>query len=172
MDELTVNNGVGSQSDFEKSPSEVSPKILKDPSTGRFLPGNGGRKHGALGKSTIARNMILEAAPDLVKRAIALAQNNASMMSTLLEVALPKNRSQLEATAIPGIENCTTLEQKTSTIMDAVTNGVISPDTGLQMISGLDKAESARRLRLLADQINDLQMKIIDGKNLIGHKHG
>jgi len=167
-----IGESVDPQIETRKVVSADPRGILKDPATGRFIKGHCGRPKGALSKSTVAKNIILDAAPDLVKQAIQLAQGNASMMSTLLSIALPNNRSQLEAVAIPGIENCTTLEEKTDTIMTAVTNGVISPDTGLQMISGLDKAESARRLRLLSDQINDIQAKIIDGKHLIGRKHG
>lgn len=167
MDELKVKNGVGSQNDFEKSPSEVSPKILKDPSTGRFLPGNGGRRHGSLGRATIARQMVISAAPELVRDAIRLAKNNASMMATLLSIAMPNNRSQLEAVQIPGLEPGMSLEQKTEKIMTAVTDGILSADTGLTMVSGLRQAEEAQRLRQLTDEISDLKSRVIDGRGLV-----
>lgn len=158
---------VGSQMDSEKSPSDDSPKILKDPKSGRFVKGTGGRPKGALSKATIAKQMILDAAPDLVRQAIKLAQGNASMMNSLLAIALPANRSQLEPTAIPNIEHCHTLESKTSAIMDAVTGGVISPDVGLQMVAGLRQSEEAQRLRQLTEEISDLKARVIDGRSLV-----
>jgi hypothetical protein len=115
----------------------------------------------------VAKQIILDAAPELVKQAIELAKGNASMMGTLLAIALPTNRSQLEPVAIPGIEDCTTLEEKTDAIMTAVTNGIVSPDVGLQMVSGLEKSEQAHRLRLLSEQVADLQRKVIEGRNLV-----
>ena len=157
----------GSEVDTQRSSSDQSRGILKDARTGRFVKGTGGRPKGALSKSTIARQIILDSAPELVKQAIELAKNNASMMSTLLAIALPANRSQLEPVAIPGIENCNTLEEKTDAIMNAVTGGVISPDVGLQMVSGLEKSEQAHRLRMLSEQVADLQRKVIDGRNLV-----
>lgn len=144
-----------------------SRRLLQDPSTGRFMHGTGGRPKGALGKTTIAKQIIINAAPELVKQAIELAKNNASMMSTLLAIALPSNRSQFEPVAIPGIENCATLEEKTDCIMSAVTGGVVSPDVGVQMVSGLEKSEQAHRLRVLSEQVADLQRKVIDGRNLV-----
>ncbi|GEM_PF-2766097 len=149
--------------------NEVEPPraIFKDTKTGRFLEGNGGRPKGALSKSTIAKQIIMDAAPELVRQAIELAKGNASMMSTLLAIALPTNRSQLEPVAIPGIEHCSSLEDKTNAIMNAVTNGIISPDVGLQMVSGLEKSEQAHRLRLLSEQVADLQRKVLDGRSLV-----
>jgi hypothetical protein len=158
---------VGSESETQESLPNESRAILKDTKTGRFVKGTGGRPKGAVSKSTIAKQIILDAAPELVKQAIELAKGNASMMATLLAIALPTNRSQLEPVAIPDIENCTTLEEKTDAIMTAVTNGIISPDVGLQMVSGLEKSEQAHRLRLLSEQVADLQRKVIEGRNLV-----
>lgn len=156
-----------SKADPQQSSSDQSREILKDAKTGRFVKGTSGRPKGALSKSSIARQIILDSAPELVKQAIELAKGNASMMSTLLAIALPANRSQLEPVAIPGIEYCNTLEEKTDAIMNAVTGGLISPDVGLQMVSGLEKSEQAHRLRVLSDQVADLQRKVIDGRNLV-----
>ncbi len=141
--------------------------ILKDPATGRFIKGHCGRPKGALSKATIAKQMILDASPQLVKQAIQLAQGNASMMSTLLGIALPANRSQLEPTAIPGIQDCHDLESRTACIMSAVTGGIISSDVGLQMVAGLRQAEEAQRLRQLTDEITDLKSRVIDGRGLV-----
>ena len=51
--------------------------------------------------------------------------------------------------------------------MNAVTGGIISPDIGLQMVSGLEKSEQAHRLRVLSEQVAELQRKVIDGRQLV-----
>lgn len=167
LSNLSCNTSESPEVETQRSSCEQPRGILKDVRTGRFVKGTAGRQKGSLSKSTIARQIILDSSPELVKQAIELAKGNASMMSTLLAIALPANRSQLEPVAIPGIENCNTLEEKTDAIMNAVTGGIISPDVGLQMVSGLEKSEQAHRLRLLSEQVAELQRKVIDGRNLV-----
>lgn len=164
---LTCDVPDSPEGNMQHSSGDQPRGILKDAQTGRFVKGTAGRPKGSLSKSTIARQIILDSSPELVKQAIELARGNASMMSTLLAIALPANRSQLEPVAIPGIENCSTLEEKTDAIMNAVTGGIISPDVGLQMVSGLEKSEQAHRLRVLSEQVAELQRKVIDGRQLV-----
>lgn len=166
----TGNKHLNQQEDTENLSVVNSRRILQDPQTGRFLPGNkgGGRPLGSVSAATRARELLGMHAEELV--AIALEQvrggNNTSLLSDLLRYAMPQQRSQLQNIVVP--EAAAALERgEFETALGAVTkavlNGDLSPDAAKTVTDSIRSAEEAKRLKHLQDRVEELSRRVFDG---------
>lgn len=160
-----------SEKESEKSTSFSSPRILKDPKTGRFLPGTGGngRRRGGVNTITKARALLANHAEELIGLALeqVRAGKSTSLLSELLRFSMPQARSQLAAIAIPGAADAMAMgdfDGALAEITRATLDGEISPDAAKVATEQVKSAEEAKRLRALAEQVEKLSAKVIEGQ--------
>ena len=156
--------------DTQKVSSVKSPRILKDPETGRFLPGNkaGGRPLGSVSAATRARELLGQHAEELV--AIAIEQvregKNTALLSDLLRFAMPQQRSQLQNIVVPAAAMALErgdFESALGAVTQAVLNGELSPDAAKTVTDSIRSAEEAKRLKHLQDRVDELSRRVVEG---------
>ena len=156
------SNSVASES-VESRPARFHPQDKR----GRFLPGNTGRPKGIPNKQAKARAMLMGEAEDLMRTAIEMAKKNPSLMKEVLRLLVPANKSQLEATEIPGFHPDLPLEAKSKLITDAAMSGLISADVATSLVTSLERSEQAQRLKSLNDRVAELSDRVLDGRGLV-----
>lgn len=146
------------------------PRILKDPETGRFLPGNkaGGRPLGSVSASTRAREILSLHAEELVAMALELVREgkNAALLSDLLRFAMPQQRSQLQNILVPEAAEALErgeFESALGAVTKAVLNGQLSPDAAKTVTDSIRSAEEAKRIKHLQDRVDELSRRVIEG---------
>jgi hypothetical protein len=120
---------------------------------GRFAAGNVGRPSGSKNRTTaIARALLLEEGPELVKKGIDLAKGgDVQLLKFFLDRLLPKERLiQLD---LPALDFADDAIDAMAAVTDAITNGHITTSEGAaltSMICGysrtLEVAELSRRI--------------------------
>lgn len=165
-------NSVCSEKEIEQSDSSLAPRILKDPKTGRFLPGNRppGRPAGCVSSVTKARQVLANHTEELI--GLALEQVRAgkanALLSELLRFSMPQARSQLANVQIPAAEACMAVgdfDGALAAITQSVLSGETSPDAAKSLTDQIRAAEEAKRLRTLAEQVEKLSAKVIEGQS-------
>lgn len=164
-------NSLNSEKEIAKSDSSLAPRILKDPATGRFLPGTGGngRRKGGVNTITKARALLANHTEELIGLALeqVRAGKSTSLLSELLRFSMPQARSQLAAISIPGAADAMErgdFDGALAEITRATLDGEISPDAAKVATEQVKSAEEAKRLRALAEQVEKLSAKVIEGQ--------
>lgn len=158
------------QEETEGSSSSGSPRIVRDTTSGRFLPGtrSPGRTPGSINHATRARNLLVSHAEELVELAIEKVRNEGStaLLSDLLRFAMPQQRSQLQNVMIPEAAAAMAagdFDAALGAVTQAVLTGEISPDAGKVSTEQIRGAEEAKRLKRIEEEINQLNEKVITG---------
>ena len=166
----TGHDDQNTKSGTRNSEPQNSQGILKDPETGRFLPGNkaGGRPLGSVSAATRAREMLSQHAEELV--AIAIEQvregKNTALLSDLLRFAMPQQRSQLQHILVPQAADALKrgdFDSALGAVTQSVLNGELSPDAAKTVTDSIRLAEEAKRLKSLQDRVDELSRRVIDG---------
>ncbi|MBU3656896.1 MAG: hypothetical protein FGM35_02520 [Rhodocyclaceae bacterium] len=164
-------NTLDSEKEIQESASFSAPRILKDPKTGRFLPGNRppGRPAGCVSSVTKARQVLANHTEELIGLALEqVRQGKANaLLAELLRFSMPQARSQLAAIAIPGAADAMAMgdfDGALAEITRATLDGEISPDAAKVATEQVKSAEEAKRLRALAEQVEKLSAKVIEGQ--------
>ena len=164
-------NTLDSEKEIQESTSFSAPRILKDPKTGRFLPGNRppGRPAGCVSSVTKARQVLANHTEELIGLALEqVRQGKANaLLAELLRFSMPQARSQLAAIAIPGAADAMAMgdfDGALAEITRATLDGEISPDAAKVATEQVKSAEEAKRLRALAEQVEKLSAKVIEGQ--------
>lgn len=118
---------------FEAPASTSAPG--RDPATGRYAKGAPGRPKGALNKSTLlARELLEDEAPDLVRRLIDLARSGDRVALRLCVTRfLPARRELPVAVELPPIRTSADAVQASANVIAAVVAGTITIDEGLRL---------------------------------------
>lgn len=147
-----------------------SQRILKDPETGRFLPGNraGGRPLGSVSAATRAREILTQHAEELVALAIEQVREgrNTALLSDLLRFAMPQQRSQLQNILVPDAAAALKrgdFDAALGAVTQSVLNGELSPDAAKTVTDSIRLAEEAKRLKSLQDKVDELSRRVIEG---------
>ena len=165
------SNSLDSEKEIEHSGASLAPRILKDPKTGRFLPGNRppGRPAGCVSSVTKARQVLANHTEELIGLALEqVRQGKANaLLAELLRFSMPQARSQLAAISIPGAADAMAMgdfDGALAEITRATLDGEISPDAAKVATEQVKSAEEAKRLRALAEQVEKLSAKVIEGQ--------
>lgn len=170
IDPKPVRKVAYSEEDMETSSGGASPRIVRDNTTGRFLPGtrSPGRRPGSVNAATRARELLVNHAEELVTLAIekVRTEGSSALLSDLLRFAMPQQRSQLQAVMIPEAADAMArgdFDGALAAVTQAVLSGEISPDTGKVSTEQIRSAEEAKRLKRVEEEINRLSEKVITG---------
>lgn len=122
----------------------------------KFAKGQSGNPRGRPKDSRTAslRALLAPHAPELLAKVVQMAlEGETTALRLCLERILPPLKGKDTAVSIPGIANAQTLADKALAVMDAATNGVITPTeaaTLMQSVTGLSRVI----------EINELQKRI------------
>jgi hypothetical protein len=127
-----------------------------------FIDGNPGRRPGSRNRVTVIASALLEGeAEELLRKAIELAKGgDAVMLKFLLERILPRDR--LIKVDLGRMNFADDAVEAMSTIMDAVSEGKVSPGEALALATlvkfytaAIDLADVVKRLDVLEAQIKE-----------------
>ena len=125
-----------------------------------FANGNPGRKPGSKNRTTLVAAALLEGeAEELVRKAVELAKaGDVAMLKFLLDRILPRER--LIKLDLPGMEFADDVVEALGAVMQAVSEGKISPSEGAAIATlinsytqTINMADGVKRLDLLEAQI-------------------
>jgi hypothetical protein len=136
---------------------------------GKFKPGQSGnpsgRPKGALNKTTLATQALLDGeAEALTRKLIELAKNGHPMALRLcLERLLPARKDRPIHLTLPKMEGEEDLPEAIGAVLEAVTQGEITPAEGQILVAMLETYSQALETKTFKDPIRDFD-KLLGGK--------
>lgn len=127
---------------------------------GRWLPGVSGNPKGREPTSERIRQMLQPHESELVQAAVFFGVNgDTTALRLCLERLAPPPRPQSDPVVIPGLAEAATLTDKAKAVVDAVGNGVVSPDVAERLLSALANYAKAIEVDELTRRVAALEEK-------------
>jgi len=126
-----------------------------------FAKGNAGRPKGALNKTTLAAQALLDGESErLTRKAVSMAlKGNMAALRLCMERICPPRRERALSLELPTVEDATDLPKLTGAVMSSVTEGKLTPEEGARLMAmavghgrALEVYELERRVKALEEQ--------------------
>jgi hypothetical protein len=115
-----------------------------------------GRPKGSGSRQKLFREFVLPKLPDLVNKAIQMAQNgDQSMMKFLLERGLP-----IKAVSEPLDIHGASVEETTKNLLEYVNSGDLTPDEASKLAAIVQKDAEIKNQQILIEKITALECKL------------
>ncbi|HEY9146832.1 MAG TPA: DUF5681 domain-containing protein [Thiobacillus sp.] len=127
---------------------------------GRFLAGTSGNPRGRPPTSERIRQMLQPHETELVEAAVFFGVNgDTTALRLCLERLAPPPRPQSDPVVIPGLAEAATLTDKAKAVVDAVGNGLVSPDVAERLLGALAHYAKAIEVDELTRRVAALEAK-------------
>ena len=133
---------------------------------GRFRPGQSGnlkgRPKGALNKTTLAAQAILDGEGEvLTRKAVELAKGgNLAALRWCLERLIPPRKDRLVTFALPRVETVADIPKALGAIIKAVAQGEITPGEGQSMAAMLEAYRKGMEMADLVARVESLEQEM------------